>query len=172
MYCKTILMYQIKLMEATAAADYALLRLETDAFSQNESIPARYTCDGININPSLDIDHIPEKAKSLAVIVDDPDAPTPGFCHWVIWNIPVTHHIRERENRGAQGMNDFGRHQYDGPCPPSGTHRYYFKVYALDASLEIPVSVNKAQLEKAMSDHILGFGVLVGKYAHGRTASS
>ena len=165
-------MYQIKLMEATAAADYALLRLETDAFSQNESIPARYTCDGININPSLDIDHIPEKAKSLAVIVDDPDAPTPGFCHWVIWNIPVTHHIRERENRGAQGMNDFGRHQYDGPCPPSGTHRYYFKVYALDASLEIPVSVNKAQLEKAMSDHILGFGVLVGKYAHRRTASS
>ena len=159
-------------MEATAAADYALLRLETDAFSQNESIPARYTCDGININPSLDIDHIPEKAKSLAVIVDDPDAPTPGFCHWVIWNIPVTHHIRERENRGAQGMNDFGRHQYDGPCPPSGTHRYYFKVYALDGSLEIPVSVNKAQLEKAMSDHILGFGVLVGKYAHGRTASS
>lgn len=165
-------MYQIKSMGATAAADYTLLRLDTEAFSQNEFIPARYTCDGININPPLDIDHIPEKAKSLAVIVDDPDSPSPGFCHWVIWNIPVTHHIRERENRGAQGMNDFGRHQYDGPCPPSGTHRYYYKVYALDASLEIPVSVNKTQLEKAMSDHILGFGVLVGKFAHEKTASS
>jgi Raf kinase inhibitor-like YbhB/YbcL family protein len=150
--------------EATKAIDYKFLNTNSEAFLQNKMIPENYTCDGININPPLHIDGIPEEAKSIAIIVDDPDAPKGSFCHWVAWNIPVTHQIKEKEKRGLHGQNDFGNQMYNGPCPPSGTHRYYFKVYALDCTLAIAESSNKTELEKAMTDHIVGFGVLVGKY--------
>ena len=157
-------MHHSKTFEATKAVDYKLLELSSDSFVQNGLIPSKYTCDGVDANPSIHIDNIPEEAKSLAIIVDDPDAPNGSFCHWVTWNIPVTHEIKEKEKKGAQGMNDFGRHRYNGPCPPSGTHRYNFKVYALDCSLNIPVSSDKMNLEQAMSDHIVAFGILTGKY--------
>ena len=153
-----------KTTEATKAVDYKLLYLESKGFREGEMIPAEYTCDGTDINPPIDIENIPSGEKTLAIIVDDPDAPGGDFCHWVVWNIPVTHSIKEREKRGAQGMNDFSRHKYNGPCPPSGTHRYNFKVYALDVILDIPVSSGKMDLEQAMSDHIIAFGVLTGKY--------
>jgi Raf kinase inhibitor-like YbhB/YbcL family protein len=110
------------------------------------------------------IEHIPPEAKSIAIIVDDPDVTEGSFCHWLIWNLPVTRHIIENETRGAQGMNDFSHHKYNGPCKEYGGNRYFFKVYALDTKLEIPVSSCKADLERAMSDHVIGFGFIVGRY--------
>lgn len=150
--------------EATKAIDYKSLKVSSSAFGDNAMIPAPYTCDGINISPPLDIEHIPEEAKSLVLIVDDPDAPSKTWVHWIVWNIPVTHHIKENEVHGVEGINDFNKHSYGGPCPPSGTHRYFFKVYALNNLLELPQSADKVQLEKTMSEYIIGFGELVGLY--------
>jgi Raf kinase inhibitor-like YbhB/YbcL family protein len=133
-------------------------------FKNNEFIPAKYTCDGSNVNPPLEIENIPKEAKCLAVIVDDPDAPSKTWVHWVCWNIPVTNKIKENEMRGAQGVNDFGKNNYGGPCPPKGTHRYFFKIYALDKELNLEKSTTKTDLEKAMSDHIVAFGDLFGLY--------
>ncbi|MGE5108818.1 MAG: YbhB/YbcL family Raf kinase inhibitor-like protein [Sphingobacteriales bacterium] len=155
--------------EATRAVDYKRIKVNSPEFEQNGIIPELYTCDGENRNPPLELQDIPEETKCLAIIVEDPDAPKGIFIHWVAWNIPVMHHIREGHSAGAQGMNDFGKHRYDGPCPPSGTHRYYFKVYALDSTLDIPVSSDKSQLESAMSEHIIGFGELMGKYGRSRS---
>jgi Raf kinase inhibitor-like YbhB/YbcL family protein len=143
---------------------YKFLKLDSEAFLKNGMIPHKYTCDGVNINPPISIEQIPVDAKSLAVIVDDPDAPGGNFCHWVSWNIPITDEIMEGEHRGLPGKNDFGYFKYNGPCPPAGTHRYYFKVYALDCALDIPSTSGRAELEKAMRNHVVGFGFLVGKY--------
>jgi Raf kinase inhibitor-like YbhB/YbcL family protein len=150
------------------AVDYALLDVYSTAFRDGEMIPSQYTCDGQNINPPLDIANIPEVAKSLVLIVDDPDAPRGDWVHWLVWNIPVTHHIGENKIHGIEGMNDFRQQHYGGPCPPSGTHRYFFKVYALDALLDLPAATGKQQLEKAMSEHIIGFGELVGLYSRSK----
>lgn len=144
--------------------NYKLLKITSAAFKDNEYIPVKYTCDGVNVSPPLDIEHIPEEAKSVALIVDDPDAPGGTWVHWVMWNIPVTHHIKENEAHGMQGMNDFSKNVYGGPCPPGGTHRYFFKVYALDNTPDLPVSATKYHLEKAMGGHILAFGELIGLY--------
>jgi len=146
------------------AVDYKQLTVSSPAFKPDGMIPSEYTCDGININPPLDIKDIPQEAKCLAVIVDDPDAPVGTWSHWVVWNIPVTHHIKENYLPGKEGINDFQQHHYGGPCPPSGMHHYFFKVYALDALLELSSDTKKMQLEKAMSDHIIGFGELIGLY--------
>lgn len=150
--------------QTTKVEDFVSLRLTSPSFQQNEMIPAHHTCDGINSNPSIEIENIPEEAKCLAIIVEDTDAPRGTFCHWVLWNVPVTHQIREREARGMHGTNDFGQHGYSGPCPPSGTHRYQFKVYALDGTLDIPANTDRHKLEQAMAGHILAFGVLTGRY--------
>ncbi|HVZ98526.1 MAG TPA: YbhB/YbcL family Raf kinase inhibitor-like protein [Chitinophagaceae bacterium] len=143
---------------------YKVLSVSSDAFRHNGFIPEKFTCDGINVNPPLDIQHIPPEAKSLAVIVEDPDAPSGTWIHWVMWNVPVTHSIKENEARGIQGINDFKKNSYGGPCPPAGTHRYFFKVYALDCLLNLRGDTQKKQLEKAMSDHIIAFGELIGLY--------
>jgi hypothetical protein len=150
------------------AEDFKTITISSPAFKQNEMIPSKYTCDGVNINPPLDLQNIPPQAKSLTVIVDDPDAPAGTWVHWTIWNIPVTHHISEGYDHGVQGVNDFKKNNYGGPCPPSGTHRYNFKVYALNETLQLPPTVGKKELEKAMSDHILGFGVLTGVYSRNK----
>lgn len=150
--------------EATTAVDYKQLIVSSTSFQYQGMIPLKYTCDGININPPLDIEDIPEEAKCLALIVDDPDAPMGTWAHWLVWNIPVTHHISENGVHGIEGYNDFQQHHYGGPCPPSGTHRYFFKVYALDALLDLPPQTGKLQLEKAMSEHIIAFGELTGLY--------
>jgi Raf kinase inhibitor-like YbhB/YbcL family protein len=150
------------------AVDYKLLIISSSVFKEGEMIPAKYTCDGTNINPPLAIAGIPEEAKSLAIIVDDPDAPAGTWVHWVAWNIPVTHHLKEDHVPGLEGINDFGDQHYGGPCPPSGTHRYFFKIYALDAILDLPVKTRKEQLERAMSEHIIGFGELTGLYKRNR----
>ncbi len=150
--------------EATRAIDYKQLKVSSSAFAHEGAIPIKYTCDGENINPPLDVKDIPEEAKCLVLIVDDPDAPIATWVHWIVWNIPVTHHIKENEIHGVQGFNDFQQHHYGGPCPPSGTHRYFFKVYALDALLDLPATAKKIQLERAMSEYIIAFGELIGLY--------
>ena len=144
--------------------DYGLLYVTSSAFEEGAPIPVKFTCDGENISPPIEIDHIPQQAVSLALIADDPDAPGKTWVHWVMWNIPVTHHLKENQAHGIQGMNDFGKNNYGGPCPPGGTHRYCFKIYALDCILFLPLTANKHDLEKAMSGHILAFGQLTGTY--------
>lgn len=144
--------------------NYKYLRLESEAFLAGGMMPFKYTCDGKNVNPPMSVTNFPENAKSLAVVVDDPDGPNGNFCHWVVWNLPITDLIEEAEHRGVPGHNDFGFYKYNGPCPPVGTHRYYFKVYALDQVLDLPSTAGKTELEKAMKGHVVGFGFLVGKY--------
>lgn len=151
--------------DITRAVQYKQLKVTSTAFQNEENIPSKYTCDGKNVNPPLSIELIPIDAKCLALVVDDPDAPISTWVHWLVWNIPVTHQIKENEVHGKEGINDFQKHQYSGPCPPSGTHRYFFKIYALDALLDLPGDTKKPGLEKAMSDHILGFGELIGLYS-------
>lgn len=142
----------------------ATLNVTSTAFAAGGMIPSKYTCDGANVNPPMDIQGIPENAKFLALIVDDPDAPAGTWVHWVVWNIPLTEFIEENTVPGAEGLNNFQKHNYGGPCPPSGTHRYFFKVYALDALLNLPEETKKAGLEKAMSGHVLASGELMGLY--------
>jgi Raf kinase inhibitor-like YbhB/YbcL family protein len=134
------------------------LSIASPAFSHQGRIPQKHTCDGADVNPPLSIADVPEKARSLALIVDDPDAPAGTWVHWVVWNIgPGTKEIPENSvPQGAlQGTNDFRKPGYGGPCPPSGTHRYFFKLYALDASLSLKSGATKAELEKAMKGHFL-----------------
>ena len=142
-------------------------KISTPAFANNDMIPEKYTCDGPDINPPIRIDNVPPGAKSLALIVDDPDAPRGLWVHWLAWNIsPDVAEVRENSvPQGAvQGMNDFRKHTYGGPCPPSGTHRYYFKLYALDTLLGIGDRSAKPDLEKAMKGHIIAEAQLMGRY--------
>jgi Raf kinase inhibitor-like YbhB/YbcL family protein len=145
----------------------AALKITSPAFQNNGSVPRQYTCDGKDISPPLVIENCPKEAKSIALICDDPDASIGIWVHWVLWNIdPKAKEIAENAvPQGAvQGMNDFKRHQYGGPCPPSGTHRYFFKVYALDIMLNISPNSQKSDLEKAMKGHILAEGQIIGLY--------
>jgi Raf kinase inhibitor-like YbhB/YbcL family protein len=144
--------------------DFKALSVTSKDFADGEVIPSRFTCDGRDINPSLNIEGIPPEAKSLVIIVDDPDAPRGTWLHWLVWNIPVTHHIQEGSIPGMQGANDFHRNTYGGPCPPSGTHRYFFRVYALDDVLSEPEGSSRQRIENSMRDHILAYGELVGRY--------
>lgn len=151
--------------DVTSVADFRQMKITSPVFSSNDFIPAKYSCDGENISPPLEIEGIPENAKCLAIIADDPDAPVGTWVHWVAWNIPVTHFIKEDSLHGKQGINDFQLNRYSGPCPPNGkTHHYFFKIYALDDLLNLPPKTTKHALEKAMSNHILAFGELVGSY--------
>jgi len=143
------------------------LSLTSPAFANNGMIPSKYTCDGENVNPPLDIHGTPDTAKSLVLIVDDPDAPAGTWDHWILLGIsPATHHIEENNiPRGViQGITDFGKNEYGGPCPPSGTHHYYFKFYALDSELTLDPSSKKEDVENAMEGHILAQTVLIGLY--------
>jgi Raf kinase inhibitor-like YbhB/YbcL family protein len=133
-------------------------------FEHNGSLPQKFTCQGEDVNPALIIDEIPEKAKSLALIVDDPDAPMGTWVHWVVFDIPPVDRIEENSIPGKQGRNDSGSSGYVGPCPPSGTHRYFFKLYALDKILNLSEGLAKKDLEKAMQGHILQQAELIGLY--------
>lgn len=135
------------------------------AFEQNGEIPSRYACDGENINPELMLGNLPINTETLALIVDDPDAPTGTFTHWVVWNIEPAAVIHENTNPGVQGLNDFKMADYSGPCPPSGTHRYFFRVYALNTTLEIPPGSERTILEQEMQGHIIAEGELIGTYS-------
>src|SRR5690349_1751331 len=145
------------------------ISVATSAFQAGGDIPAKFTCNGANVNPELKIKGVPNEAKSLVLIVDDPDAPRGLFTHWILWNIdPKTTDISENSvpGGGVQGTNDFGKRNYGGPCPPSGTHRYFFKIFALDSKLDLKPSARRAELDAAMKGHVVAQGELVTRYSH------
>lgn len=143
------------------------MKISSPEFKHNGMIPKKFTCDGDDVNPAIEIEDVPQAAKSLALIMDDPDAPMGTFVHWVMFNIPVTTRVGENSAPGKQGVNDFRKKGYGGPCPPSGTHRYFFKLYALDQELDLEEGIRKADLEAAMKDHILEQAELIGLYKRG-----
>ena len=148
-----------------AGTETASLIISSPAFRHEGDIPTKYTCEGEEINPPLQINEIPHGTQTLAIIMEDPDAPKATFDHWLVWNIPVENHlIRENSNPGISGMNSSGKTGYHGPCPPSGSHRYYFYVYALDRHLDIAPGESKHALLQEMEGHILAKGSLMGRY--------
>ncbi len=152
---------------ASFAAGGAKMKITSSAFQQGGNIPSKFSCDGANTSPPLQISDVPSGAKSLVLVVDDPDAPSGLFTHWTVWNIPPqTSTIAEGSTpKGVQGTNDFGKSGYGGPCPPSGAHRYYFKIFALDRDLDLPSGANRSQLDAAMKGHVIAQGQLMGRYA-------
>jgi len=148
------------------------IQVTSSAFEEGGLIPPEYTCDGTDISPPLQWDAVPEGTKSIALISDDPDAPMGTWVHWVIFGLPAdTRELAENippdetlPNGAKQGTSDFGKIGYGGPCPPSGTHRYFFKIYALDTEVDLSAGAKKRELLKAMEGHILGQGQLIGKY--------
>jgi Raf kinase inhibitor-like YbhB/YbcL family protein len=145
------------------------ISLTSSAFPAAGDIPAKFTCNGANESPELKISGVPSEAKSLVLIVDDPDAPGGLFTHWIVWNIdPKTTDIAGNRTPpgGVQGTNDFGKRNYGGPCPPSGTHRYFFRLFALDTKLDLRPGARRAELDAAMRGHTLAQGELMARYAH------
>ena len=144
------------------------MKITSPAFENNSGIPAKYTCDGENINPPLAISDVPAEAKSLALILDDPDAPVSGgFVHWVVFNFdpPTTGSGENSAPAGAiQGQNGASQSRYTGPCPPTGTHRYFFRLYALDEKLDLGASAKREDVLQAMQGHILDQTELIGLY--------
>jgi Raf kinase inhibitor-like YbhB/YbcL family protein len=141
------------------------LTVKSPAFEPNQLIPKKYSCDGEDINPPLNFGGIPKEAKTLVLVMDDPDAPSGTFDHWIVWNIPAkTTKIGENTVPGKEGLNSGRQQGYTGPCPPFGTHRYFFKVYALDTELSLSANSKRKDVEKAMQSHILSKGELIGLY--------
>ncbi len=147
------------------------MKLSSSAFDQEGKIPSKYTCDGANVNPPLEIADVPAGAKSLVLIMDDPDVPKNlredgMWDHWVVFNVPPSvREVREGEEPpGTHGTGTGGNEDYYGPCPPDREHRYFFKLYALDTELDLPAKASKAQVEEAMEGHILEKAELMGKY--------
>jgi Raf kinase inhibitor-like YbhB/YbcL family protein len=150
------------------AAGGTKMKISSPAFQEGGAIPEKFSKNGQNVNPELQIGGAPAEAKSLALIVDDPDAPVGLFTHWLVWNIdPKTTKIGENSlPKGAvQGTNDFPGQRYDGPQPPSGTHRYYFKIFALDRTLDLKPGAKRREVDAAMKGHVIGQGELMGKYS-------
>jgi len=159
----------ILLLVNSATGSPSQMTITSPAFSAGAEIPAKFTCNGQSTSTELRISGTPPGARSLALIAEDPDAPSGVFTHWLVWNIdPQT--TRWGENSvpaGAlQGTNDFSKKGYGPPCPPSGTHRYVFKIFALDRPLELKVGAHRADVEGAMRGHILAQGELIGRYTH------
>jgi len=158
-------------MEAAMA-----LEIRSPAFAHNEEIPARYTCEGDDIAPPLEWSGVPDGTRSLALIVDDPDAPDPEapkmtWVHWVLYNLPADLtelaeglQVKELPAGARSGINNWDKTGYGGPCPPIGRHRYFHKLYALDTTLDLHERANKAELEKAMKGHVLASAELIGTY--------
>lgn len=148
------------------------IKVTSTAFNEGEMIPKKYTCDDRDLSPQVGWASIPSGAKSIALICDDPDAPVGTWVHWIVFNIPPTakelpEGIRALPAGARQGMNDFRKLNYGGPCPPGGTHRYFFKVYALDTVLNLKEGASKSELIKSMEGHILDHGQLIGRYKRG-----
>ena len=152
---------------ASFAAGGARMKITSSAFQEGGNIPSKFTCDGSDTSPPLQITGVPSSAKSLVLIADDPDAPTGLFTHWLVWNIPPhTNSIAEGSaSNGVHGTNDFGKSGYKGPCPPPGTHRYSFKIFALDRELDLRPGAKRSEVNVAMKGHVIGQGELVGRYS-------
>src|SRR6266487_6195886 len=149
------------------AAGGAKMKITSSAFQEGGDIPSKFSREGGNVNPPLRIEGTPQNAKSLVLIVDDPDAPVGLFTHWLVWNIdPKTTEIAENSvpKDGVQGTNDFPGQRYDGPQPPSGTHRYYFKIFALDRTLDLKPGAKRKEVDAAMKGHVISQGQLMGRY--------
>jgi len=152
------------------------IKITSPAFEDGGMIPSKYTCDGEDISPPLQWEAVPDGTASIAIISDDPDAPVGTWVHWVLFNLPPdTKELKENfpddetlADGTRQGITDFGATGYGGPCPPSGTHRYFFKIYALDKQIDVAAIVDKAQLLQEMEGHIIGQGQLIGKYQRQR----
>jgi Raf kinase inhibitor-like YbhB/YbcL family protein len=143
------------------------ITLTSSAFAEGETIPKKYSCDGDNVSPPLSWSDLPDGTMSLALIMDDPDAPAGTWVHWVLYNIPADQNglIEGVRGVGIEGKNTSGKQSYGGPCPPRGpAHRYFFKIYALDTILDLDTGATKADLERAMQGHILAQGELMGKF--------
>ena len=143
------------------------MKITSSNFNNSQTIPAKFTCQGLDISPELNISDVPEETKSLALIMDDPDAPNGTWVHWVIWNIdPKTTLIPENSipHLAVQGNNSWPQPKYGGPCPPSGAHRYFFKLYALKEKLNLPPGSTKEALIKAMEGLIIDETQLMGIY--------
>ena len=140
------------------------MELSSPDFEHNGLMPAKFSCQGEGVNPALIIKNIPNDAKSLALVVDDPDAPLKTYIHWVVYDIPVVSRIEENSAPGTLGVNTSGDIEYVSPCPPTGTHRYFFKIYALDSMLNLGDGSSKQELEKAMQGHILDKAELIGLF--------
>lgn len=146
----------------------ARMKLSSPAFDHSKAIPSKFTCDGEDTNPPLEIKGVPDGAKSLALIMDDPDAPGGVWVHWLLWNIdPAATRIAQGSvPAGAeQGVNSWQRREYGGPCPPSGTHRYFFRLYALKQKLNLPASTTRKDLDKAIKGIVLAQTELFGLYS-------
>ncbi len=155
--------------EIQSTAEVNLMKLTSSAFQHNERIASKYTCDGADVNPPLKITNVPASAKSLVLIMDDPDAIKPAgkvWDHWIVFNIPptTTEILEGKEPVGVHGKGTSNNLKYHGPCPPDAEHRYYFKLYALDTMLTLSEGVTKKQVEEAMKGHILAEAELIGRY--------
>lgn len=148
------------------------IKITSPAFNEGEPIPIRYSCNDVNVSPPLDFKEIPDATKSITLIMEDPDAPGGLFTHWIIFNLPAeTRNLpefvmgRELMDDGSKhGLNSFGLVGYNGPCPPGGTHRYFFKIYALDMKLDLPPLIRRDEILEAMEGHILDHGELTGVF--------
>lgn len=152
---------------ATAASG-GEMKIASTAFDNGGKLAAKYSHEGGNKNPELKIEGVPANAKSLALIVDDPDAPGGLFTHWLVWNIdPKTTSVAEDSapKSATEGTNDFGENGYGGPQPPSGTHRYYFKIFALDQMLKIAAGAKRREFEKAMKGHVIAQAEVMSRYS-------
>jgi hypothetical protein len=152
---------------ASFAAGGARMKVTSSAFQEGSNIPSKFTCDGSDSSPPLQITGVPSEAKTLVLIADDPDAPGGLFTHWLVWNVPPqTNSIAEGSApKGVHGTNDFGKSGYRGPCPPPGTHRYSFKIFALDRELDLGSGAKRSQVDAAIKGHAIAQGELVGRYA-------
>jgi len=162
-----VIIFILVLSSFTFAQEQEKLSIKSSVFASNGYIPKMYTCQGKDINPPLTIEHVPQNAKSLILIVDDPDAPIGTWVHWVVYNIdPEIRKIETDSVPGEQGYNDFGKKDYGGPCPPYGTHRYFFKIFAMDKKVELSEfeRITKDLLLKALKNNIIERAEYVGLY--------
>jgi len=158
-----VVLFAIILLYACSSPESSM-KLTSSAFAEGKNIPPAFTCDGADQAPTLNIADIPAGAKSLAFVMDDPDAPAGTWDHWILFNIAPTVNTINDGTAGTKGKNSWGRTGYGGPCPPSGTHRYFFKVYALDTMLDLSEGATKAELMHALKSHIIATATLMGTY--------
>ena len=159
----------LSVLVSSAIGGEQQLAVSSPAFKDGGEIPSQFTCKGENMNPPLEIHGAPSSTKSLVLMIDDPDAPSGLFTHWLVWNIdPSISGIAQKSvpHGGVEGTNDFRKKGYGGPCPPSGTHRYAFHVFALDQRLSLSAGAKRRALDKAMTGHVIARGELTGRFSH------
>lgn len=156
--------HQISFIAAAPIRRVKEITVKSPVFINKGMIPRKYTVDGANISPPLVLDEIPDETQSMVLLVEDPDAPLDTWVHWLVWNIYPSTKIYEDTAPGIEGLNAFHKQHYAGPCPSYGTHNYFFKVYALDTVLQIPRNSTKREVMRAVKDHVIGYGSLVGSY--------